>query len=342
VIGKLSSRVGISGYGMYVPERVVTNEDLSRLLDTTDDWIWTRTGIRERRIAAPGETCSDLALAAARRTLANAGRDPADVDLVIVATATPDMSFPSTAQLVQHRLGAVGAAAFDLSCACTGFVYAVSFAATMLHGGSARSALIIGAERLSSMLDWSDRATSVLFGDGAGALLLERDVLSSEALFAFEIGSEGSMGAELSVGAAPPGAGALDGLPLAERTVKMNGREVFRFASRIIVESVGRIFELTGLEPDEIDWYAPHQANQRIIDHAVARTGIPPERVLSNLDRYGNTSAASIPIVLCEAAEQGKLRAGQRVLLVGYGAGLAWGSCVMEWGSDDGGGGGSA
>jgi 3-oxoacyl-[acyl-carrier-protein] synthase-3 len=332
VIGLIESRVGVRACGMYVPERILTNDDLAGVIDTSDEWIWSRTGIRERRIAAEDETCSDMAVAAAERTLVQAGRDASDVDLVIVATATPDMSFPSTAQLVQDRLGANGAAAFDLSCACTGFVYALSHAVTMVHAGYARSALVVGAERLSAYLDWSDRSTCVLFGDGAGAVLVERDVLSRDALFAFEIASEGSSGAELSVGPAPDDAGALAGVAPPDQTVKMNGREVFRFASRIIVESLDSIFRATGLGPAEIDWYAPHQANQRIIDHAIARTGIPTERVLANLDRYGNTSAASIPIVLCEAAEQGKLRAGQRVLLVGYGAGLAWGSCVMEWG----------
>jgi 3-oxoacyl-[acyl-carrier-protein] synthase-3 len=231
------------------------------------------------------------------------------------------MATPSTASLVQERLGATRAGAYDLSCACAGFVYALSQVAAQAHAGLLRAALVVGAETLSRFVDWDDRDTAVLFGDGAGAVVVEADALPRASLLAFELGSDGSGALDLHL---PARCG---------RSLQMNGAAVFRFAGRTIVESTRRVLDHSGLQTQDVDWFVTHQANQRILDYAVTKLGIPPQRVLHNLDRYGNTSAASIPLVLAEAAQTGKLRAGDRVLMVGYGAGLAWGSCLMEWGS---------
>jgi 3-oxoacyl-[acyl-carrier-protein] synthase III len=327
VIGSLATRVSITGVGAHVPERVLTNEELAGMIDVSDDWILQRTGIRERRLVAEGESCADLAERAGRAALASAGASPDSLDLLVVATATPDLVFPATAALVQERLGASGAVSYDLGCACTGFVYAVIQAVLQLHLGFGRRALVVGAETLSRLVDWEDRGTALLAGDGAGAVVVEADAVAEPALFAVDMGAEGSRGAELLV--PMPGWAAREN----GRVVHMNGREVFRFASRIVVESVKRVAEGAQVGLDEIDWVVFHQANQRILEHIAGKLGLPAERVLSNLDRYGNTSAASIPLVLAEAVQQGKLRAGQRVLLVGYGAGLAWGSCLLSWGN---------
>jgi 3-oxoacyl-[acyl-carrier-protein] synthase-3 len=327
VIGSLATRVSITGVGGHVPERVLSNDELAAMVDTTDEWIVKRTGIRERRMAADGETCADLAEGAARAALRHAAVEPASLDLLVVATSTPDLVFPATAALVQERIGAVGAASYDLACACTGFVYAIAQAVLQLHLGFGRRALVVGAETLSRLVDWDDRGTAVLVGDGAGAVVLEADAVEAPALFAADLGAAGSAGAELLVpmpGWAPRAEG---------RVIQMNGREVYRFASRFVVESVQRVVDGAEVALDEIDWVVFHQANQRILEHIAEKLGLPGERVLSNLDRYGNTSAASIPLVLAEAVQQGKLTPGQRVLLVGYGAGLAWGSCLLSWGN---------
>jgi 3-oxoacyl-[acyl-carrier-protein] synthase III len=327
VIGSLATRVSITGVGGHVPERVLANDELAAMVDTSEEWIYQRTGIRERRLAAEGETCADLAEAAARAALRHAGVEAASLDLLVVATATPDLVFPATAALVQERIGASGAASYDLACACTGFVYAMAQAVLQLHLGFGRRALIVGAETLSRLVDWDDRGTAVLFGDGAGAVVLEADAVEVPALFSVDLGAEGSAGAELLV-PMPGWTPKADG-----RVIRMNGREVYRFASRFVVESVQRLAQAAEVALDEIDWIVFHQANQRILEHIAEKLGLPPERVLSNLDRYGNTSAASIPLVLAEAVQQGKLTPGQRVLLVGYGAGLAWGSCLLSWGN---------
>jgi 3-oxoacyl-[acyl-carrier-protein] synthase-3 len=316
--------VTITGIGSHVPERVVTNDDLSELVDTSDEWIMERTGIRERRIAADDEALSDLSLPAARQALAQAGTDGTDIDLLIVATVTPDMMFPSTSAILADRLGAADAAAYDLSAGCTGFMYALVQAYGMIAAGLSRRALVIGGDVLSRILDWSDRSTVVLFGDGAGAVVLE----SSEepGFLAFELGADGAGGQHLWL----PGSGSRK-FEDPEQFVKMNGREVFKFATRVLVQSAGAVLERCGMSIADVDVYVPHQANVRIIDHATKKLGIPSDRVVTNVDRYGNTSSGSIPLALAEAQADGRLQPGKLVLMTGMGAGLTWGSALMRW-----------
>ena len=322
--GRSDVHVTITGLGAHVPERVVKNEELAQLVDTSDEWIVMRTGIRERRIAAKTEALSDLALPAARQALAQAGSDGTDIDLLIVATVTPDMMFPSTAAILADRLGAADAAAYDLSAGCTGFMYALAQAYGMLAGGLARRALVVGGDVLSRILDWSDRSTLILFGDGAGAVVLEP---SEEAGFlAFELGADGAGGENLWL----PGSGSRI-FDDPDRLVKMNGREVFKFATRVLVSSGEAVLERGGMGIEDVDVYVPHQANVRIIDHATRRLGVPSERVVINVDRYGNTSSGSIPLALADAQAEGRLQAGNVVLMTGMGAGLTWGSALMRW-----------
>jgi 3-oxoacyl-[acyl-carrier-protein] synthase III len=317
-------QVTITGLGSYAPERVITNDELSKLVDTSDEWIVERTGIHERRVAADSEALSDLALPAARQALEQAGADGKDVDLLIVATVTPDMMFPSTSAILADRLGADDAAAYDLSAGCTGFMYALAQAYGMVVAGLSRRALVVGGDVLSRILDWSDRSTVVLFGDGAGAVVLEP--AEEPGFLAFELGADGAGGESLWL----PGSGSrLFEDP--DRLVKMNGREVFKFATRILVQSGEAVLERCGTSVDDVDVYVPHQANVRIIEHATKRLGIPSERVVVNVDRYGNTSSGSIPLALAEAQEDGRLRAGSLVLMTGMGAGLTWGSALMRW-----------
>jgi 3-oxoacyl-[acyl-carrier-protein] synthase-3 len=316
--------VTITGLGCRVPERVVRNDELAQYVDTSDEWIIERTGIRERRIAAPEEALSDLALPAAREALAEAGLEGKDVDLLIVATVTPDMAFPSTAALLADALGSADAAAYDLSAGCTGFMYALAQGYGMLAGGLARRALVVGGDVLSRILDWEDRSTLVLFGDGAGAVVLEP--ASARGFLGFELGADGGGGEHLWL----PGSGSrLFEAP--ERYVKMNGREVFKFATRILVQSAEELLARCRVSVDDVDLYIPHQANVRIIDHATRKLGIPSERVVINVDRYGNTSSGSIPLALADAAADGRLRPGQLVLMTGMGAGLTWGSALIRW-----------
>jgi 3-oxoacyl-[acyl-carrier-protein] synthase-3 len=322
--------VGITGIGAYAPERVLTNDDLSRMVDTSDEWIATRTGIRERRIAAPEQAASDLALPAARAALAEAGVDPAQLDLVIVATATPDMLFPATAAIVADELGAKDAAAYDLLAGCTGFIYALSQAYGALATGLSERALVIGTETLSKITNWQDRSTCILFGDGAGAAVVEQ--VEEGGIVGFELGADGSGGLDLCVPAGgsrtPMTAEALEG---ELQFIKMRGQEVFRFATRVMVSSAEDLLRECGAGIEDVDLYVPHQANQRIIDHAVKNLGLDPEKVVMNIDRYGNTSSASIPLCLVEAREQGLLEDGTRVLMSAVGAGLTWGSVYMTW-----------
>jgi 3-oxoacyl-[acyl-carrier-protein] synthase-3 len=321
---KAGLEVSVTGLGVKVPDRVVTNDELSQHVDTTDEWIIERTGIRERRIAAPEEALSDLALPAARDALAQAGLTGADIDLLIVATVTPDMAFPSTAAIVADVLGATDAAAYDLSAGCTGFMYALAQAYGMLAGGLAKRALVIGGDVLSRLFDWTDRSTLVLFGDGAGAVVLE--VVPRQGFLGFELGADGGGGASLWL----PGSGSrLFEEP--ERHIKMNGREVFKFATRILVQSAEDILAKCQVSIDEVDLYIPHQANVRIIDHATRKLGVPSEKVVVNVDRYGNTSSGSIPLAMADAAADGRLRSGALVLMTGMGAGLTWGSALMRW-----------
>jgi 3-oxoacyl-[acyl-carrier-protein] synthase-3 len=316
--------IGITGLGCYVPERVLTNDELAGMVDTSDEWIRERTGIRERRIAAPEQAMTDLALPAARAALAQADADPATVDLVIVATVTPDMAFPSTAALLADRLGMPDAAAYDLSAGCTGFMYAIAQAHGMLVSGLARRALVVGGDVLSKILDWQDRSTLILFGDGAGAVVMEP--VSEGGFLAFELGADGGGGVHLWL----PSSGSRH-FDEPERFVKMNGREVFKFATRVLVSSAQKVLAECGLAVSDVDVYVPHQANVRIIDHAARKLGIAEEKVVTNVDRYGNTSSGSIPLALADAAGDGRLQPGRRVLMTGMGAGLTWGSSVIEW-----------
>jgi 3-oxoacyl-[acyl-carrier-protein] synthase-3 len=316
VIGTANGRpISITGLGAHAPERVMTNDELATLVETSDEWIMERTGIRERRIAAEQELLTDLAEPAARQALAAAGVDPATIDLLIVATVTPDMPFPSTAAVLADRLGMSDAAAYDLSAGCTGFVYAVAQAYGMLAGGLAARALVVGGDVLSRIVDWSDRSTCVLFGDGAGAVVLER--VDDGGFLGFELGAEGAGGVHLSQ--------RFGGF------VEMNGREVFKFATRVLVSSAQKILAECGRSVDDVDVYVPHQANVRIIDHAVTKLGIDRDRVVVNVDRYGNTSSGSIPLALVDAQRDGRLTPGKLVLMTGMGAGLTWGSSLIEW-----------
>ncbi|HEY2327873.1 MAG TPA: beta-ketoacyl-ACP synthase III [Gaiellaceae bacterium] len=317
-------RVSITGLGVHVPDRIVTNDELSKLVDTNDEWIVERTGIRERRIAADDEALTDLALPAARRALEMAGVKPADIDLVVVATVTPDMMFPSASALIADALGMPDAAAYDLSAGCTGFVYAVVQAHAMLAAGLAKRALVVGGDVLSRILDWHDRSTVVLFGDGAGAVVLER--VEEGGFLGFELGADGGGGESLWL----PGSGSRK-FEDPDAYVKMNGREVFKFATRVMVSSAQAILDECGKTVEDIDLYVPHQANVRIIDHAARKLGIPEEKTVVNVDRYGNTSSGSIPLALADAAEDGRLKPGTLVLLTGMGAGLTWGSALINW-----------
>lgn len=317
--------IGIVGLGCYVPDRVLTNAELEKLVDTSDEWIMTRTGIKERRIAAPGQAMSDVAIPACREALVHAGVDPREIDLVIVATVTPDMSFPSTAAILADRLGMPDAAAYDLSAGCTGFMYAVVQAHAMLSSGLARKALVVGGDVLSRILDWSDRSTLVLFGDGAGAVVME-PLSGGGGFLGFDLGADGGGGVHLWL----PGSGSRI-FDDPDRHVKMNGREVFKFATRVLVSSAEAVLEACELGVEDVDVYVPHQANVRIIEHARKKLGIPAERTVVNVERYGNTSSGSIPLALADAATDGRLRPGELVLMTGMGAGLTWGSALIEW-----------
>lgn len=333
MIGNVSGNgiaVGITGVGAYAPEKVLTNADLETMVDTSDEWITTRTGIRERRIAAPEQAASDLALPAARQALEAAGVDPKELDLVVVATATPDMLFPATGALLAEELGVRGAAAYDLLAGCTGFVYALAQAYGAVATGLSRQALIVGTEVLSKITNWNDRGTCILFGDGAGAAVVQP--VERGGILGFELGADGSGGPDLCVPAGgsrqPITSGALEE---EAQFIKMNGAEVFRFATRIMVTSAEELLAACGAGVEDVDLYVPHQANKRIIDHAVKNLGLDPGKVLLNIDRYGNTSSASIPIGLAEAREDGLLAEGTRVLMSAVGAGLTWGSVYMTW-----------
>ncbi len=329
MIGRANGRpVSITGLGCHVPERVLSNFDLEKLVDTSDEWIIERTGIRERRIAAPEEALSDLCLPACRDALEQAGVDPGSIDLVIVATVTPDMSFPATAALLADTLGMPDAAAYDLSAGCTGFMYAIAQAYGMLAGELVKRVLVVGGDVLSKILDWDDRSTLILFGDGAGAVVLEQ-VSDGGGFLGFELGADGGGGEHLWL----PGSGSRV-FEDPEKFVKMNGREVFKFATRVMVTSAQAVLEECDRTVDEVDVYVPHQAKVRIMHHAARKLGIPREKMVVNVDRYGNTSSGSIPLALADAAEDGRLKPGELVLMTGMGAGLTWGSALIEWTND--------
>lgn len=321
----------IVGTGMYVPERVLSNHDLERMVDTSDEWIVERTGIRERRIAAPAEASSDMALIAARRALERAQIDPQDVDQIIVATTTPDRILPSCACTLQAKLGARRAAAFDVFAACTGFVYGLGVGRGLIGSRVADTVLVVGVEKLSSIVDYTDRNTCVLFGDGAGAAVL-RPCLGGDGILAVAMHSDGDLGEVLEV----PAGGSR--LPTSAQTlsdrghfIRMRGKELFREAVRSMEESLRQVLGAAGLDVADITLVIPHQANQRIIDAMRERLGIPAEKVVLNLDRFGNTSSASIPISLDEVVRSGRVRPGDCLAFVAFGGGVTWGASLVKW-----------
>jgi 3-oxoacyl-[acyl-carrier-protein] synthase III len=323
--------VSITGVGSYVPDRILRNADLEKLVETTDEWITSRTGIKERRIAAESETTSDMATAAARKALERAGVTAADLDLIIVATITPDMPFPSTACLVQYRLGASRAAAFDIEAACSGFVYALDIGSHFVASHTYNTVLVIGAEKMSSVVDWKDRNTCVLFGDGAGAAVLQNRP-AAHGLLTTCLGSDGAKAGLLEVrggGSACPATAksVAEGMHF----LRMDGKETFKNAVNAMVTAATEALERCGLSIQQIRCIIPHQANQRILSAVAERLGAGPDQVFSNVDRYGNTSAASVAIALDEAVGTGRINRGDLVLLVVFGAGLTWGAAVIEW-----------
>jgi 3-oxoacyl-[acyl-carrier-protein] synthase-3 len=314
----------IVGTGSYLPERVVTNRELEGMVETSDEWIVTRTGIRERHIAADGQLASDLAAEASRRALAAAGVPSSELGLIVMATTTPDMIFPSTACILQAKLGARRCPAFDVQAVCSGFVYALSTADLFLRAGHCRYALVVGAEVYSRILDWTDRGTCVLFGDGAGAVVLAAD--DAPGILATRLHADGHYIDALAV----PGQvdrGGVRGKPF----VTMEGGVVFKFAVKVLEEVVGEVLEAAGMKQSDIDWLIPHQANIRIIESTARKLGMSMERVVVTVDRHANTSAASIPLALDEAVRDGRIRAGQHVLLEAVGGGFTWGACLVRW-----------
>ena len=318
-------RTIIRSVGSYLPARIMTNDDLSKIVDTTDEWIQQRTGIKQRHIAAEGENTSDLAAAAARKAMENAGIGIEDVDLIIVATTTPDMTFPATAAVVQQKLGMHHGAAFDIQAVCSGFVYAVATADSFLKNGLGKRALVIGAETATRLLDWNDRATCVLFGDGAGAAVMELAKPGEDrGVLATALRSDGHHWNKLYV----------DGGVSSTRTVghvRMEGKEVFKHAVGMITDVVYKVLEDTGHTIEDLDWFVPHQANKRIIDGAGVKLGLPPEKVVVTVDRHANTSAASVPLALHVAVADGRIKRGDLVMIEAMGGGFTWGASLIRW-----------
>lgn len=321
----------VTGWGKAVPNKILTNHDLEEMVDTSAEWIVSRTGIQERHIASSHETTATLAMNAARVALQPTTLDPVDIQLIIVASASPEHIFPATACLVQDSLGAVNAGAFDISAACTGFIFALNMAAQAIRSGSLENAVVIGAETLSRIVNWEDRNTCILFGDGAGAFVLQASEIPG-GILSCVMRSDGSGGDLLSV----PAGGSR--MPTTQETldkklhlIQMNGREVFRFATREMVTATREATQLAGLEMDEIELIVPHQANKRIIEAAARGLRVPMDRIMMNIEKYGNTSSASIPLAVCDAMDQDRIHPGDHLVLVGFGAGLTWGALVMEW-----------
>lgn len=323
--------VGILGTGKYAPDNVLTNQQLEQMVDTNDEWIVTRTGISERRIAGEDEATSDLALRASEQALKDAGISAEDIDLIIVATITPDMAFPSTACILQEKLGATKAAAFDLSAACSGFIYSLANAQNFIASGIYKYALVVGAECLSKITDYTDRNTCILFGDGAGAVVLGA-VEEGRGFHSFELGADGTGGDLLKIsGGGSRHPASLETIENKLHYISMAGSEVFKFAVRIMGSAAEEALKKAGMQKSDVDLLVPHQANIRIIQSALNRLDLTEDKCVINLDRYGNVSAASIPIALAEAAEEGRLKKGHRVVLVGFGGGLTWGAATLTW-----------
>lgn len=327
---KLNS-AGILGLGSYVPEKILTNADIEKLVDTNDEWITERTGIKERRICAPEQATSDLSLIAAQRALEDANVSAEELDMIIVATISADSNTPSTACVLQNKLGAVNAAAFDLSAACSGFVYGSAIASQFIETGVYKKVLVVGAETLSKFVNWKDRNTCIIFADGAGAAVYGV-VDDGYGMLSFDLGADGSGAETIEI----PGGGSRH--PADQETIDnhmhclhMNGKETFRFAVKAMGSTVMKSLERAGLSKEDIDYFIPHQANIRIIQSAAKRLHLPMEKVFVNIEKYGNTSAASIPIALAEAEREGKLKKGEIIALSGFGAGLTWASCIMKW-----------
>jgi len=323
-------KVGIIGVGDYLPEKVLTNRDLEKMVDTSDEWITTRTGIKERRLASKEEAASDLAYMAGKQALRDAKLKPLEVDLIIVATVTPDMQFPSTASFVQAKLGAKNAFCFDISAACSGFIYGLVIAKQFIANGNARNALVIGSEVLSGITDWQDRSTCILFGDGAGAAVLSE--VPTGGILSTYLGTDGTKTGLLMI----PAGGSRN--PANHATIdkrlhyiKMEGNELFKLAVKLMLEAAQVAIKRAGLEPKDIDLVIPHQANARIIMAMAKRIGIAEEKVYLNIEKYGNMSSASLAIALCEAAKEGRIKKGDKILLDAFGAGLVWGACVIQW-----------
>lgn len=328
----MAQYAAIAGWGMDLPQRVLTNQDLERMVDTSDEWIRTRTGISERRLVAEGEATSSMAIRAARQALERANLPPFSVDLIIVATSTPDYAFPATACLVQDAIGAIHAAAFDMEAACSGFIYALSVGTNLVRSGEYQNVLVIAADTLSRITNWQDRNTCILFGDGAGAVVL-RATTRRRGLLACTLGAYGA-GYELIIqpagGSARPATA--ETVATGQHFVHMRGNEVFRFAVRTMGQAVQEVLEKAALRAADVALFVPHQANLRIIEALMERLGLPRERVWINIERYGNMSAATVPVSICEAAEAGRLHDGDRVVAVAFGSGLTWGAAVIEWG----------
>jgi 3-oxoacyl-[acyl-carrier-protein] synthase-3 len=323
--------VGILGIGSYVPDKVITNHDLEKTIDTSDQWIVERTGIRERHVVSEGEATSDLATRAAEKALADAGVSAGEIDLIIVGTVTPDMQFPSVACLVQSNIKATNAAAFDLTAVCSGFVYGLATGSAFIKTGTYKKVLVIGAESLSKITDWSDRNTAILFGDGAGAVVLG-EAEPGTGILGIDLGADGNGGNLLRV---PAGGSRLPTIAetISQRLhyIQMDGNEVFKFAIKVMGETVNKALENANLTAKDVSCLVPHQANMRIIQSAAKRLGLPMEKVIVNVDRYGNTSAASIPIALDEGIKSGRIKNGDVLALVGFGGGLTWGATIIKW-----------
>jgi 3-oxoacyl-[acyl-carrier-protein] synthase-3 len=323
--------VGILGTGKYVPERILSNKELEAMVETNDEWIVTRTGIKERRLAAADEATSDLALYASQKAIAAAGLTAEDIDLIIVATITPDMFFPSTACLLQDKLGAKKAAAFDLSAACSGFIYGLATGSSMIASGIYKHVLVVGAETLSRITDYTDRNTCILFGDGAGAVVLGQ-VEEGRGFQSFKLGADGSGGDLLKVsGGGSRTPATEESVQTKQHYIHMAGNDVFKFAVRIMGSVAEEALEMAGVAKEDISLLVPHQANIRIIQSALNRLNLSEDKAMINLDQYGNMSSASIPVALAEAVEQGRVKEGDKIVLVGFGGGLTWGASVLVW-----------